>query len=134
MSKHKRELDGVGGGGLTHNPFAALRSAADSESAEPREDGRSGDATPAPEGAPRARVGGGSWLVRRERKGRGGKVVTLVTPRGVAADLEELARTLARQLGTGARAKGGEVVLQGDLTARVRDALVDAGGEVTLGN
>ena len=59
--------------------------------------------------------------VRMERKGRGGKIVTLVTGFvGSEADLETLGKLLKSRLGTGGSVKDGEIVIQGD----VRDRLV----------
>ena len=64
------------------------------------------------------------WRVRKERKGRGGKTVTLVE--GAAPkDREALAAQIKKALGTGARVEGEAVVVQGDLVERVR-AFVDA--------
>lgn len=52
-----------------------------------------------------------------ERKGRGGKTVTIVT--GFAADCDDesiamLARELKTQLGTGGSSRGGEILIQGE--------------------
>jgi translation initiation factor 1 len=61
----------------------------------------------------------GKLVVRRERKGRGGKTVTLV--QGLAprpAEIEALARALRKALGIGSTAEDGEVVLQGDVADR----------------
>jgi translation initiation factor 1 len=58
---------------------------------------------------------GGRVVVRRERKGHGGKTVTVVD--GLAmpqAKLEELARAMRKALGCGSWVDDGRVVLQGD--------------------
>ena len=73
-------------------------------------------------------------VVRRERKGHGGKGVTIVE--GVpAARQQELAATLKRRLGTGARVEGDAVIVQGEQVERV-EALLEAAGaaRVVRGN
>ena len=97
--------------GLTHNPFAALRP-----------DG----APPLPEKQapkvgrdPVAEQAGSKVVVRREKKGRGGKTVTRVS--GLNFDssrLDEFKRELKRALGCGASIEENDVLLQGDMTAR----------------
>jgi translation initiation factor 1 len=58
--------------------------------------------------------------VRRERKGRGGKTVTLVQHLGLPAErLAALAKALRQALGCGASVEGEEVVVQGDQVDRV---------------
>jgi translation initiation factor 1 len=69
--------------------------------------------------------------LRMEKKGRGGKTVTLVfgLPRN-AAFLKELTQELKRVCGTGGSAAEDGVELQGDLRDRVRDHLVKKGFSV----
>ena len=55
-------------------------------------------------------------VVRRERKGHGGKTVTVVT--GVSSGHERLAKLLRKQLGTGTRVDDDTLVLQGDQRER----------------
>jgi translation initiation factor 1 len=117
--------------GLTHNPFASLR----------RPSGEPAAREPAPEPAPRverAAVEGapGRVVVRRERKGRGGKAVTLADGPGLAAlDLPELARAAARALGVGARVEDGALVVQGEQTERLSAWLAARGlGPIVRGN
>lgn len=73
-------------------------------------------------------------VVRRERKGRGGKTVTCVA--GVAAAARpELARRLARALGCGGGVQGEELVLQGDQVERAARWLREQGApRVVEGN
>jgi translation initiation factor 1 (eIF-1/SUI1) len=56
-------------------------------------------------------------VVRHERKGHGGKTITVVT--GVAPNARELICTaLKKNLGCGARVDGDDIVLQGELVDR----------------
>lgn len=66
--------------------------------------------------------------LRIEKKGRGGKVVTVVDglPRN-AAFLKELCQELRRACGTGGTASEGAIELQGDLRERVRECLMKKG-------
>lgn len=66
--------------------------------------------------------------LRMEKKGRGGKVVTVVDglPRN-AAFLKELAQELKRACGTGGAILDEGVELQGDLRERVREVLQKKG-------
>ena len=66
--------------------------------------------------------------VSYERKGRGGKAVTLV--RGFVgndADLAELGRQLKTRCGIGGSVKDGEIILQGDLRLKAVDLLRSLG-------
>lgn len=69
--------------------------------------------------------------LRMEKKGRGGKTVTVVydLPDN-AAFLKELAQELKRACGTGGAVADNTVELQGDLRDRVRDHLVKKGWTV----
>jgi translation initiation factor 1 len=66
--------------------------------------------------------------LRMEKKGRGGKTVTVVygLPRN-SAFLKELTNELKRACGTGGTATEDGVELQGELRDRVRDALTKKG-------
>ena len=66
--------------------------------------------------------------LRTEKKGRGGKTVTVVydLPRN-AQFLQALSQDLKRACGTGGTVIEGGVELQGDLRERVRDALMKRG-------
>jgi translation initiation factor 1 len=66
-----------------------------------------------------------------EKKGRGGKIVTVVfgLPRN-AAFLKDLAQELKRACGTGGATTGDGVELQGDIRDRVRDLLAAKGFQV----
>jgi translation initiation factor 1 len=66
--------------------------------------------------------------LRVEKKGRGGKTVTVVfdLPNN-AAFLKDLASELKRACGTGGAVVENTVEIQGDLRDRVRDALIKKG-------
>jgi len=66
--------------------------------------------------------------VRMEKKGRGGKTVTVVYGLPQNAEfLKELCQELKRACGTGGTVVEGGVELQGDLRPRVRDVLAQRG-------
>ena len=75
-----------------------------------------------------ARPGAIVAKLRMEKKGRGGKMVTVVDglPQN-AVFLKELSQELKRACGTGGTATGGAVELQGDLRDRVRELLLKKG-------
>ncbi|MBL6754854.1 MAG: hypothetical protein ISQ11_00485 [Planctomycetes bacterium] len=62
--------------------------------------------------------------------------MTIVSPRAgeTEARLAEVARSLGQRLGTGARAKGDHIVVQGELSGRVRALLEADGARVTVGS
>src|SRR4051812_26001579 len=74
-------------------------------------------------------------VVRMERKGRGGKEVTVVDKLGLAPDeLEAWCRDLKQALGCGGAVDGELIVLQGDLRPRIAAVLTQKGiAKVTLG-
>lgn len=78
----------------------------------------------------------GKAVVRQERKGRGGKTVTVID--GVAItrvdDLAGLAQTMRKAMGTGARVEGGAIVLQGDQRTAAATWLGKQGASVVIGN
>lgn len=65
--------------------------------------------------APERPVGDGIVRVSRESKGRGGKVVTLVSGVPLAdPELKELAKALKQKCGVGGALKDGVIEIQGD--------------------
>ena len=115
--------------GLTHNPFAALRPDGNpAPSVKPEKTAATTDQPPA--------TAASQVVVRREKKGRGGKTVTRVSGLELnAKDLTSLARDLKKGLGCGASVDGEDILLQGALTERAA-AWLEArrGVRVTIGN
>lgn len=67
-------------------------------------------------------------VLRMERKGRGGKTITLVQQTQLdAKGLTALAKQLRQGLGCGATVDGEDIVLQGDQRERARDVLTKLG-------
>lgn len=97
---------------------------------------------PAPPKAPVPPKGPGRAVVRMERKGRGGKEVTVVTLTRPApqeklalppAELERWCKELKQALGCGGSVDGELIVLQGDLRTRIGPLLEARGvGRVTV--
>lgn len=119
---------------LTDNPFAALQGALGElpAGAPPAADpGR--PAAPADPSPPQLR---GTIVIRREKKGRGGKTVTVVEGLGLPPEaLATMAQQLRRHLGSGAHVEGEAIVVTGAQTTRVRDWLSARGaGRIVIGN
>lgn len=113
----------------TASPFARLEALRSSLPAGPV---GAAQATPAPDARPQ---GPARAVVRMERKGRGGKEVTVVDKLGLGpAALEAWCRDLKQALGCGGSVDGELIILQGDLRARVPAVLTARGvGKVTVG-
>ena len=66
-----------------------------------------------------------------EKKGRGGKTATIIEGFEISDDeIDEIARTLRKKLGTGGSARGGEILIQGDRKPDVVRLLKDMGFRV----
>lgn len=69
--------------------------------------------------------------VQMERKGHGGKTVTMVLGFvGSDDDLQQLAKTLKTRCGVGGSARGGEILIQGDKVQQVKEILASLGYNV----
>ena len=76
-----------------------------------------GDAEPPEKRAQKLRV-------KIEKKGRGGKTVTVITGFiGSEDDLKELGRMLKTKCGVGGAVKDGEILIQGEFKQRIIDLL-----------
>ena len=122
----KKKIDTRGGKeGLKHNPFAALLPE-EAASAQARTKAPNAES---PDEAREAAVGrpfASKVVVRREKKGRGGKTVTRIS--GIeAAHREALAGRMKKALGCGALVEGEDVVLLGSLVDRAAAWLEEAG-------
>jgi translation initiation factor 1 len=72
-----------------------------------------------------------SLHIRIEKKGRSGKVVTIVSGfTGLTGVIEDLARVLKAQCGVGGSVVNREIVLQGDLHMKIAGLLQDQGYKV----
>ena len=120
MSGPKR-IPTDGGQNLTHNPFAALSGAGlpDGPQAPPP-----GTAATAPPKKNRGRVD-----IIRQKAGRGGKTVTVVTGFvGIGLpEKEQLAKKMQKVCGTGGTVKDGQIEIQGDKRDDVARILTEAG-------
>ncbi|MBN8233117.1 translation initiation factor [Corallococcus macrosporus] len=106
-----------------NNPFAALSAQRDAlpSGPPPPSPGEKSANNPEPKGPARA-------VVRMERKGRGGKEVTVVEQLGLpAAQLDTWLKALKGGLGCGGVVEEGSLVLQGDQRERL-PALLEARG------
>jgi translation initiation factor 1 len=104
-----------------NNPFAGLAGARQS--------------LPAGRAAPAERRGPARAVVRMERKGHGGKEVTVVEKLELRPkELEQWLRELKQALGCGGTVDGADLVLQGDQRERVQALLAARGvGRISVG-
>lgn len=89
---------------------------------------------PAPVAAPPGPRGPARAVVRLERKGRGGKEVTVVEKLELGTrELERWLTDLKSQLGCGGRVEDNALVLQGDQRERVKSLLTARGVKKVIG-
>jgi translation initiation factor 1 len=75
----------------------------------------------------------GTVRLFRDRKGRGGKTVTVITGvRATPVELDDLATTLKRFCGGGGGIKDGAIEIQGDHRERLAAKLAELGYKVKL--
>jgi translation initiation factor 1 len=116
----KKTIETGGSKPLGHNPFAALAATPRDVPIAPPVSAPTG----APASPPPAQVDALSAkiVVRREKKGRGGKTVTRIT--GIPASrADALLACLKKALGCGAVREGDDLVLLGSLVDRAADWL-----------
>jgi translation initiation factor 1 len=132
--KQKVPLAAAPGGGLG-GLAAALQAtglAASTPAPTPTVRSPAADGAAAPSGAGGLR---GKVVIRREKKGRGGKTATVLEGAPIAAaDRAALAKRLRKAMGCGAREEGQTVVVQGDQREAVKAWLEKEGATVVVGN
>lgn len=109
--------------GAFNNPFAAALKA------HPAASGGSKPATPeAPAGETKRVPAPAKAVVRMERKGHGGKEVTVIDQLGLnERDLERWMKQFKSSLGCGGSVDGATIILQGDHRERLKVLLADRG-------
>ena len=122
MSNSKR-IPTDGGASFGHNPFDVLSS----EGLPPAPD-VSPSVNATPNAMQPARKNRGRVDIIRQKAGRGGKTVTVVTGFiGIGLpEKEQLAKAMQRACGTGGTVKDGQIEIQGDKRAEVARILTDA--------
>lgn len=106
------------------SPFEALKPLASSPSEQP-----SAQPSKRPAAAKSAHGQGGNTPVRvsRERKGRGGKTVSVIAGVTREADRQALLKLLKTRLGTGGALEEDRIVVQGDHRERIVEILAELG-------
>lgn len=122
MSSRER-IPTDGGQQLSHNPFAALSAEGLPPAPEPLPAEVVACSTPVVKKKSRGRVD-----IIRQKAGRGGKTVTVVTGFvGIGLpEKEQLAKTMQKACGTGGTVKDGRIEIQGDQREAVARILTEA--------
>ena len=75
----------------------------------------------------------GTLHVLMEKKGRGGKTATIIEGFEISdEEIDDIARTLRKRLGTGGSSRGGEILIQGDRRQDVAAILREMGFKVKI--
>ena len=127
MGKGKNRVSTDGGEGLGANPFGALDLG--NLPSGPVASAPKPAASQAPEKKNRGRLD-----VKREKSGRGGKTVTVVSGwKGISAEEKTvLAKSIQKRCGVGGAVKNGNIEIQGDKREETRTILEDAGFRVVF--
>lgn len=97
---------------------------------EPEADDTASD-TSAPAESQKSESPKGLLHIAVEKKGRGGKIATIVFGFECSDELlKQTAATIKSRLGTGGSARDGEILIQGDRSDDVRRVLTDLGWKV----
>ncbi len=125
---------------LVSNPFAGLASLSGALPSEPepeparapeQPEAATSDSGATPWEKPGALAG--KLVIRRQRKGHGGKTITRVSGISLAApELEQLARALRRELGCSGRVEGEDVILGGARQQQLADWLRSRGARTVV--
>lgn len=122
MAKKRSDRSGSGPG-LSSNPFADALAHALGVEAPP-----SAERIAWEDEEDEATSSRSKWVhIGFEKKGRGGKTVTLVTFQNPATDTAEWAKKLKTRLGVGGSVDPDGIVLQGDVRTKAEDFLQAAG-------
>lgn len=137
MRNEKKRVDVSGGDGLSQSPFGSLDDARfpagetnrSRKEPEPLQAGKRPAPAKAPKPGRRGRID-----VRREKSGRGGKMVTVAAGfKGASgSELDEWARALRKQCGVGGSLKGNRIELQGDHREAAREFFESRGFRVVF--
>jgi len=123
MSRDKR-IPTDGGSNLIHSPFAALSS----KGLPPAPANLAENSEPASAAKPTKKNRGRVDIIR-QKAGRGGKTVTVVTGFvGIGLpEKEQLAKAMQRACGVGGTVKDGHIEIQGDKRDEIARILTEAG-------
>lgn len=130
MRKEGKRIDISGGEGLSQSPFDSLdegRFCGGPAAAGGRGDKPSQHSVPKAE--PKKPGRRGRIDICREKSGRGGKLVTVISGfKGASPrELDEWARALRKQCGVGGSVKGNRIELQGDHREAAREFFEERG-------
>lgn len=127
MGRKEKRVSTEGGQGLGSNPFASLQAAGLPEG--PATPAKAAEPTQAPSRKSRGRLD-----VRREKAGRGGKTVTVVSGwKGISAEEKSvLAKSIQKRCGVGGAVKGAAIEIQGDKREEAKVVLEEAGFRVVF--